>query len=193
MKTRKTRKVKKRKTRNSRIRQKTFRKKDYNSGDGMLTYVWGPPLWHSLHTISFNYPVKPTREQKKQYRDWILGLQYVLPCRYCRINLKKNFSELPLTMSRMKNRETFSRYIYELHEKVNQMLGKKSGLSYNDVRERYEHFRARCVAGEEKPKHIENGCTNPLYGKKSKCVMSIIPLEQECETFTIDKACERTR
>ena len=28
----------------------------------MLTSVWGPSLWHSLHTISFNYPVKPTKE-----------------------------------------------------------------------------------------------------------------------------------
>jgi hypothetical protein len=43
----------------------------------------------------------------------------------------------------MKNRESFSRYVYELHELVNKMLNKKSGLKYCDVRERYEHFRAR--------------------------------------------------
>ena len=36
-----------------------FNKDDYNSSDGMLTYVWGPSMWHTLHTISFNYPVKP--------------------------------------------------------------------------------------------------------------------------------------
>ena len=42
-----------------------FAKDDYNSPDGMLTSVWGPPMWHSLHTISFNYPIKPTNEQKK--------------------------------------------------------------------------------------------------------------------------------
>jgi len=29
----------------------------YNSDEGMLTKVWGPPLWHVLHTISFNYKV----------------------------------------------------------------------------------------------------------------------------------------
>ena len=33
----------------------------------------------------------------------------------------------------MKNRNTFSRYVYELHETVNKMLGKKSGLTYCDV------------------------------------------------------------
>lgn len=34
-----------------------FSESDYESGDGMITAVWGPPLWHVLHTISFNYPV----------------------------------------------------------------------------------------------------------------------------------------
>ena len=43
-----------------------FTKDDYNSGDGMLTAIWGPPMWHTLHTISFNYPVKPSKEQKEK-------------------------------------------------------------------------------------------------------------------------------
>ena len=47
-----------------------FNEKDYNSGDGMLTSVWGPALWHSLHTMSFNYPVKPSKEQKEYYKDF---------------------------------------------------------------------------------------------------------------------------
>ena len=36
------------------IKKRVFSKKDYSSGDGMLTSVWGPSLWHSLHTISFS-------------------------------------------------------------------------------------------------------------------------------------------
>ena len=48
-------------------------------------------------------------------------------------------------MKTMKSRETFSKYIYNLHELINTMLNKKSNLSYDDVRERYENFRARCV------------------------------------------------
>ena len=44
----------------------------------------------------------------------------------------------------MKNRESFSRYVYDLHELVNHMLGKESGLSYLQIKDRYEHFRARC-------------------------------------------------
>ena len=57
----------------------------------MLTTVWGPGMWHYLHTMSFNYPVSPTKEDKKHYFDFIINLQYVLPCGKCRKNLKKNF------------------------------------------------------------------------------------------------------
>jgi len=123
---------------------KTYSKKDYNSGEGMLTSVWGPGMWHFLHTISFNYPTNPTNEEKLNYKNFILSLKHVLPCIYCRINLKKNILEKPITNNIMNNRDTFSKYIYELHEDINKMLGKKSNLTYYDVRERYEHFRARC-------------------------------------------------
>ena len=200
MKTNKTRKNKTRKNKTKRI----YKKSEYNSGDGMLTSVWGPSMWHYLHTMSFNYPVKPTPEEKKHYKEFILSLQHVLPCKYCRINLKKNFAALPLTAKHMESRDTFSRYVYNLHEIVNKMLQKKSGLSFCDVRDRYEHFRSRCTL--EKPKLFsrklinktkknkkEKGCTEPLYGKKSKCVIKIVPQEQQEKTFQMDKKCIKMR
>lgn len=187
---------------NNKTKKHVFSKKDYKSGDGMLTSVWGPPMWHYLHTMSFNYPVNPTSSDKKHYRDFIINLQYVLPCKYCRMNLTNNFKKKPLQMCNMKNRDTFSRYVYELHEIVNKMLHKTSHLSYCEVRERYEHFRSRCT--EEKPKIFnfkktntrrkkEKGCTEPLYGKKSKCVISIVPQEDKTATLKIDKKCIKTR
>ena len=169
----------------------------------MLTSVWGPGMWHYLHTMSFNYPTNPTKQDKKHYRDFVLQLQYVLPCGKCRDNLKKNFKELPITYSVMKNRYTFSKYIYKLHEKVNTLLNKKSGLTYCDVRERYEHFRSRCSKTIKK-KHVKNktkkvrfapitvkekGCSEPLYGEKSKCILQIVPENTKCDTLQIDEKC----
>lgn len=182
--------------------KRVFKKSDYTSGDGMITATWGPPMWHYLHTMSFNYPVNPTAEDKKYYRDFIINLQYVLPCKYCRINLKTNLKQMPITSAVMANRESFSRYVYELHELVNKMLKKKSNLSYCDVRERYEHFRSRCT--EEKPvlfkfqklktrKQKEKGCTEPLYGKKSKCIISIVPQDKKGDSIQIDKKCIKRR
>tara|TARA_Y100000780_G_scaffold232441_2_gene263937 strand:+ start:1312 stop:1893 length:582 start_codon:yes stop_codon:yes gene_type:complete len=188
MKTNKKREKSPQKTRKSR---KIYKKSDFNSGDGMLTSVWGPGLWHYLHTMSFNYPVNPSKKDKIEYMKFVKSLVHVLPCKYCRINLKNNFKDLPLTKSHMKDRDSFSRYIYNLHEHVNRMLNKKSNLSFNDVRERYEHFRARCTNDKDeiKDKKKEKGCVTPLYGKKSRCLIKIVPQEQKCETFQIDKEC----
>ena len=166
---------------------------DYESNDGMLTTVWGPGMWHYLHTMSFNYPTNPTPEDKKHYRDFILQLQYVLPCGKCRKNLKRNLTKMPLTEKDMESRETFSKYIYRLHEFVNDILHKKSGLSYEMVRERYEHFRARCAIPSSLKKTVkiisEKGCTEPLYGEKSKCILKIVPVNTKCKTLEIDKQC----
>jgi hypothetical protein len=144
--------------------------------------------------MSFNYPVHPTCDDKRHYRDFILDLQYTLPCGKCRENLKKNLATLPLQWKDMRNRATFSKYMYRLHEVVNTMLGKKSGLSYDEVRERYEHFRARCrpepvkmpavEASDADPKKRENGCTEPMnQRKKTKCVLKIVPQDKKCPTF----------
>jgi len=183
-----------------------FKEDHFNSNDGMLTTIWGPSMWHSLHTMSFNYPVYPTAQQKKQYREFILNLQYVLPCGKCRKNLKKNFKKLPLTISDMESRATFSLYIYRLHEVINKMLHKNSGLTYEDVRERYEHFRSRCTKSldeftknkesikqqkkqQKKEDKEEKGCTEPLYGEKAKCVIQIVPQSKKCKTFNVHKQC----
>ena len=102
-----------------------FKEQDFNSSDGMLTYVWGPSLWHFLHTMSFNYPVKPTKKQKTDYHNFISNLQNILPCGHCRNNLSKNLINAKLTKTVFNNRENFSKFIYRLHNTVNQMLGKK--------------------------------------------------------------------
>ena len=39
----------------------------------------------------------------------------------------------------------------------------------------------------------ENGCVDPLYGKKSKCVIKIVPQETVCDTFQMNKKCETKR
>ena len=194
-----------------------YEPEDFESNNGMLTTIWGPATWHLLHCISFNYPTHPTDVQKQQYRQFVLSLKNVIPCGKCRKNLTKNFAVLPLEDRHMASRDTFSRYIYDLHEVVNRMLHKTSGLSYESVRNTYEHFRARCasttnpsksttmakggVAGSiagskagsktgskrttQKRNSSEKGCVVPFNGKKTKCVLRIVPQSNKCKTFSM--------
>jgi hypothetical protein len=80
------------------------------------------------------------------------------------------------------------------------MLGKQSGLTYEQVRERYEHFRSRCTIQKEEilpkkkyTKKKEKGCTEPLVGEKSKCILKIVPQKQKCDTFQINSRCKKRR
>ena len=80
------------------------------------------------------------------------------------------------------------------------MLNKHSNLTYSDVRERYEHFRSRCTKNDspkviklnitkKRKKNKEKGCTEPLYGKKAKCVINIVPQDNKSNNMIINKDC----
>lgn len=168
-----------------------FNNNHFSSGDGMLTSIWGPSLWHFLHTMSFNYPVKPSKKQKICYNNFILNLQNILPCIHCRNNLPKNLKQAGFNYNCLKNRDNFSKFIYDLHNNVNKMLGKKNNISYKDVRNRYEHFRSRCLKKtRHKLKKIEDGCIDSLYGNKSKCIIKIVPKSCKKRTFSMDPKCK---
>ena len=175
----------------------TFTHEDFNSSDGMMTSIWGPPLWHFLHTMSFNYPCKPTEQDKKHYKNFIQSLRHIIPCKYCRNNLSNNLTQSGYSDKIFKNRASFSKWVYTLHETVNKMLGKKSGLTFTQVKHRYEQFRSRCIDKEHmkmiKSVAIERGCITPFYGTKTKCVMEIVPKRSNKKTFNINSSCEVKR
>ena len=179
-------------------KESVFSESDYNSNDGMVTRIWGPPLWHSLHTMSFNYPVNPTEEQKKQYYTFFYSLRWTLPCRYCRENYVKNLKKMPLNKDVLKNRDSLSRWLYNFHNLVNEATGKPITLSYEEVRDRYEHFRSRCVSKPVNDKK-EKGCTESLHGIKAKGQVHIVPYNEEIEkrenpeNIIIDDRTKKTR
>jgi len=136
------------------------KKVDKNSSNGLLTKVWGGPLWEALHCITFGYPMEPTEDDKKNYKSHFTTLQYVLPCIFCRESYATYISTEPtqLTDDVLKSRETLTKWLYLLHERVNGKLGVTYGVSYEDVCERYEAFRAKCDPNQ-------HGCVMPLNEK----------------------------
>jgi hypothetical protein len=169
--------------------QNVFTDTDYNSNNGFSTYIWGPCVWHFLHTISFNYPVKPTTSDKKHYMTFLKSLQYVLPCKSCRKNYIENIKikGTKLNMSVMKNRDSLSRWMCNLHNKINTQLCKNKKVKYEVCRDFYEQFRARCTK-QKSGTHI--GCSEPFHkGIKSKTILKIVPRSSKLPTLDIDKSC----
>jgi len=148
---------------------------DNNTNNGLITKIWGPAVWESLHCIAFGYPINPSDEDKKNYKDFFINLMNVLPCKFCRdsykdfITKEENIIEnrTILTDEDMKNRETLTMWLYRVHNRVNLKLGINYNIEYTDVVKKYESYRAKCIPNE-------NGCNMPLDLKAKSFLMSTI-------------------
>lgn len=185
---------------NCSLKHKMFTKSDFQSEQGMQTAIWGPPLWMTIHTISFNYPVQPTDAQKRAYARWLMATGAILPCRYCRENFKSNLCAAgwrhgvpPAKQPALASRDSFSRFCHKLHHIVNRMLGKPSDRpTFEEVRETYEGFRARCLTANEKRRATtELGCTEAQHRarRKARCVLRVVPREARTPGLAVHRSC----
>lgn len=169
-----------------------FSQSELNSKDGMSTRVWGPALWHFLHTMSVNYPPRPTEKDKRNHLLFLQSLSKVLPCRNCRENFPSNLEQINFNIDDFENRDTFSNMIFRLHNCVNNSLQKQNDMTYSEMRDRYENFRARCSAKSKDKSGVHKGCTNQNYGNKKQCVVSVVPLKScSDERIRVHEQCLR--
>lgn len=96
--------------------------------------IWGPEMWTCLHTISLNYPLKPTLQDKINYYKFFYALKNVLPCSWCRKNYERNICELPI---RLNSKKDFVYWLIDLHNEVNGKEGKRP-YTYEEVIKYYE-------------------------------------------------------
>lgn len=72
----------------------------------MDTKFWGPSAWQLFHLIAF---------RSRNAQDLLLTMKDILPCRFCRESTAQFMQELPI-------REDTGRWLYELHNRVNNKL-----------------------------------------------------------------------
>jgi hypothetical protein len=90
---------------------------------GMDPELWGPSGWKLLHGLAF-MKVSVTKA-------WYLNLQYILPCAKCQENFKMHTEALGSMHKDVK------KWVYKLHERVNNMKGKETP-SFADVRDTWK-------------------------------------------------------
>ena len=160
-----------------------------DKNNGMQTRVWGPAGWIFLHCIAQNYPLLPTPEQKQNYLQFFKGVGNVLPCRYCRESYQE-FITQPNTILNdlvMTNRQTFTKWLYRIHNKVNKKLSIDCNLTFNQVTEKYESFRSKCTKSPEIIEKAKKGCTDPLKGYRKKCEVKIINVDADGKPLSFGK------
>jgi hypothetical protein len=97
----------------------------------MDTRFWGPDGWKLLHCIAQNYPENPSNTEKDTYSIFFESIKYVLPCIYCRISYTQYIDELPI-VKYLNNKKGLTKWIYLIHNKVNDKLRKQGLLHYED-------------------------------------------------------------
>ena len=98
--------------------------------------IWGPQMWFTLHSITFNYPLKPTEADKNNYKLFFTYLQYIIPCTICQKNYVRHLKESPIEYN-LNSRDQLVKWLIDIHNMVNGETGKKL-LSYNNVIKKYE-------------------------------------------------------
>jgi len=109
----------------------------------MDTRFWGPSGWCLLHLIAAN----PNHSNKKAIKEWMELLEFILPCKYCRASFHEYMHQQPLTLATVANREAFSKWLYDIHNRVNDKLRGQGLLTaenpdWPSVRDKYYKMQA---------------------------------------------------
>lgn len=150
---------------------------DDDIGNGLLPKIWGPPTWKSLHSITFAYPNNPTKEDKKHYRIFFEMLAYVLPCKSCRMSYAEfiKTDETKITNEVFKNRRNLTKWLYDVHERVNKKIGVSYNITYEDLVETYESFKAKCSKQNDKCIASSNKAETNAFINEYKVDCNVIP------------------
>lgn len=120
----------------------------------MDTRFWGPSGWKLFHLVA----AEPIRDDAhaRAVSAWFALLPYVLPCKYCRASLTDYYKLQPLTAAILHDPAAFTRWAYDIHNRVNAKLRGQGLLNDPDpdwptVRDRYAAEHASLCGPEPRP------------------------------------------
>jgi hypothetical protein len=120
------------------------KKQKSTENNGMKTKVFGPMYWKTIHFTAMGYPIKPTRKQKNDYRNFLKYVSRTLPCGLCRSSFIKYLEENPMDDNVMSDRKSFVFFTFKLHNLVNEKLGhsKLKKKDFQKMYDKYEMYRS---------------------------------------------------
>ncbi|KAI6204926.1 Sulfhydryl oxidase [Aphelenchoides besseyi] len=83
----------------------------------------GRSTWNLLHTMAAYYPEKPTNEEQQSMKQTVESLSKTYPCPHCAEDFRKDLVENPIEL---KDRNVLSKWMCEMHNRVNVKLGKET-------------------------------------------------------------------
>ncbi len=87
---------------------------------------WGPHAWKFIHIVALAYPVKPTLEEKQNYKRFYTTIGDIIPCVHCREHYKEHLLKNPITDDILINRKKLLNWTIDIHNEVNKLNGKNT-------------------------------------------------------------------
>lgn len=103
--------------------------------------VWGPFFWHTIHISALGYPSNPSYGHKKAAKEFYESLMFLIPCPVCREHYAEYMKTMPVSPF-LDRREDLFKWTVELHNTVNQKLGKPRVTELESI-EFYKRLGAR--------------------------------------------------
>ena len=113
--------------------------------------IWGKHAWVFLHTIALSYPLKPTQEDKQQYKAFYYNLKNILPCETCSKHFKENIEKHSINLTGP--HELFS-WVVKIQNEVqkslnrplvNELLLREHYYSLNESKNFYIPFKYKII------------------------------------------------
>ena len=80
-------------------------------------FIWGPPTWHLIHQLAYNYD----ENLKEHYKLFFKYFKDLIPCINCRYSFNNYLNLYPLNLN---NKESFIKWTILIHNIVNKKLRK---------------------------------------------------------------------
>lgn len=126
----------------------------------MQSNKWGNHAWEFFHTLSFNYPLEPTQNDKEKYRIFFENIKEILPCSACKNSFTFFYDNLPIDLY-LDDRNGVIYWLFIMHNVVNLKLENKL-MNFREIILKYENMRARCGNIDTKNKEKISECQKPI-------------------------------
>lgn len=104
--------------------------------------VWGRHYWFFLDTIAMTYPHHPNDVTKKKYYDFIMNLPLFLPVDSIANDFTKLLNLYPVSPY-LDSRESLVRWVWFVHNKINEKLEKEKITLQQFYENYYQHYKPK--------------------------------------------------
>jgi len=102
--------------------------------------TWGPKGWFFLDSIILSYPLNPSFDDKKRFKEFFTLVKEMLPCAKCRQHYGDFVSKFPLNDEILSSKNKFINWFLKLHNNIRLNFQDKSEITLKDYYTYYSKY-----------------------------------------------------